>query len=168
VNSNANTFNLGDDAQNRQFRSILHFPTYYLPDNAIVTEVILKIKKQDVVGTDPFTTHQNISVDIRKGLFVKFNLFNLGALQPDYFQAPADMVSVGTIQNNPVSSWFSTMLDSKAFAYINLISGTQFRLGFQLDDNNDLGDDYVRFYSGDTELQKNRPQLQIKYYVPNK
>ncbi len=62
-NVTASTFRIGDDAQDRQYRSILHFPTYYLPDNAVVTQVILLMKNQGVVGTDPFTTHGNISID---------------------------------------------------------------------------------------------------------
>jgi hypothetical protein len=165
-NSNASFFKLGDDVQDRQFRSILHFPTYYLPDNAVVTQAILMIKKQDVVGTDPFTTHQNISVDIRKGLFGNFSLFKFGSLQPPDFEAPADMYLVGTIQNNPVSDWYWTLLDSRSFPYINLTDVTQLRLGFQLDDNDDLGDDYIRFYSGDYDAQKDRPHLLIEYYVP--
>ena len=165
-NSNAGTFVLGDDAQNRQFRSVLHFPTYYLPDNAVVTQAILMIKKQDVIGTDPFTTHQNISVDIRNGLFGNFELFKFGSLQPQDFQAPADMYMVGTIQNNPVSDWFWVLLDSRAFPYISLTNVTQLRLGFLLDDNDDLGDDYIKFYSGDYDAQKDRPHLLIEYYVP--
>ena len=164
-NSNASTFKLGDDAQDRQFRSVLHFPTYYLPDNAVVTQVILMIKKQDVIGTDPFTTHQNISVDIRKGYFSNFNLFSFGSLQPQDFQATADMYMVGTIQNNPVSGWYWTLLDSRAFPYINLTDVTQLRLGFQLDDNDDMGNDYTRFYSGDYDAQKDRPHLLIEYYL---
>jgi hypothetical protein len=165
-NSNARNFILGDDAQDRQFRSVLHFPTYYLPDNAVVTQAILMIKKQNVVGTDPFTTHQNISVDIRNGLFGNFSLFKFGSLQPHDFQAAADMYMVGTIQNNPVSDWYWATLDSRAFPYINLTDVTQLRLGFQLDDNDDLGDDYIRFYSGDYDAQKDRPHLLIEYYVP--
>jgi hypothetical protein len=165
-NSTASTFILGDDAQDRQFRSILHFPTYYLPDNAVVTQAVLMIKKQNAVGTDPFTSHQNISVDIRNGLFDNFNLFKLGSLQPQDFQAPADMYAVGTIQNNPVSDWYWATLESRAFPYISLTGGTQLRLGFQLDDNDDMGNDYIRFYSGDYEAQKDRPHLLIEYYIP--
>jgi hypothetical protein len=69
------------------------------------------------------------------------------------------------IQNNPVGGWYWAMLDSSAFPYINLIGVTQFRLAFQLDDNNDRGDDYIKFYSGDQADQRDRPQLLIEYYV---
>jgi hypothetical protein len=165
-NSNATTFNIGDDGRDRMYRAILHFPTNSLPDNAVVTQVILMIKKKSIVGTDPFITHQNISMDIRKGAFGNFNIFSFWSLQPSDFQAPADMNSVGLIQNNPVSGWYWAMLDNKAFSYINLVGVTQIRLGFQLDDNDDLGEDSVRFYSGDSPEQTDRPHLQIDYYVP--
>ncbi len=165
-NSAAAVFKLGDDAQDRQFRSVLHFPTYYLPDNAVITQVILMIKKQDVVGTDPFTTHQNILIDIRKGYFSNFNIFSFGSLQLTDFQAPADAYSVGTIVNNPVSGWYWATLNSGAFSYINLTDITQIRLGFQLDDNDDLGEDHIRFYSGNYPEQRDRPHLLIEYYVP--
>jgi hypothetical protein len=165
-NSAAAVFKVGDDAQDRQFRSVLHFPTYYLPDNAVITQAILMIKKQDVVGTDPFTTHQYISIDIRMGYFSNFNLFSFGSLQDADYQAAADMYMVGAIQNNPVSGWYWATLDSRAFSYINLTDVTQLRLAFQLDDNDDMGDDYIRFYSGDYEAQKERPHLLIEYYVP--
>lgn len=165
-NSTSDIFKLGDDKQDRQFRSILHFPTHYLPDNAVITRVILMIKKQDVIGTDPFTTHQNIVVDIRNGMFGNFNLFNFMSLELVDFLAPASVYSVGTIQNNPTGGWYWTTLDSKSFSSINLTGITQFRLAFLLDDNDDLGEDSVRFYSGDYVEQRDRPHLQIEYYVP--
>jgi hypothetical protein len=163
-NSTSTAVIVGDDAKDRQYLAILHFATDSLPDNAIVTQAILTIKSQSVVGTNPFTTHKNILVDIRKGLFSSF--LNSGALQLGSFQAPADMYSAGTILNNPVDGWYWTTLDSKALAYINLSGATQMRLGFQLGDNDDLSADYINFYSGNYEVQKDCPQLQIKYYLP--
>jgi hypothetical protein len=165
-NSGSDIFKLGDDKQDRQFRAILHFPTYYLPDNAIVTRVILMIKKRDVIGTDPFTTHQNVVIDIQKGMFGNFNLFSFLSLELVDFIAPASAYSVGTIQNNPTGDWHWSMLDTTAFSSINLTGITQIRLGFLLDDNDDLGEDSIRFYSGDYVEQRDRPHLQIEYYVP--
>ncbi|MCQ3939261.1 MAG: hypothetical protein DPW18_19790, partial [Chloroflexi bacterium] len=46
MNPSAATFNLGDDAANRQYRTILHFDTSALPDNAVITSAVLKIRKQ--------------------------------------------------------------------------------------------------------------------------
>lgn len=165
-NSTAATFNLGDDAQNRQFRAILHFPTHYLPDNAVITQAILMLKVQDLVGTDPFTTHGNISIDIRYGPFGTFGPFGIKALQVSDFQAPASGTSMGLIQNNPVGGWYWAMLDRSALPYINLTGTTQLRLAFELDDNNDLGADYLVFFSGDYDDQRDRPHLLIEYYIP--
>jgi len=164
-NSKAATFNLGDDAKDRQYRAILHFPTSYLPDNAVILQAILMIKVQGLVGTDPFTTHQNISIDIRNGVFGNFGPFGIEALQVSDFQVPASMNSVGTIQNNPVGGWYWALLDNTAYPTINLAGVTQLRLGFQIDDNDDRGDDYLKFYSGNYNGLEDRPQLLIKYYV---
>jgi Tol biopolymer transport system component len=165
-NSNAATLTLGDDVFNRQYRSILSFPTYYLPDNAIVTRVILTIKAKGVTGTDPFTTHGNILVDIRYGPFGFFGPFGIKALQTSDFQADASMTSAAVIPNNPVGGWYWTTLDSAALKYINLTGITQMRLAFQLDTNDDSGDDTLLFYSGDYLEQQDRPHLLIEYSVP--
>ena len=70
------------------------------------------------------------------------------------------------MQNNPYYGWYWTWLDSSAFQYINVYGPTQFRLLFQLDDNNDRGNDFLRFHSGDSSATSEIPQLVIEYYVP--
>ncbi|MBE0683700.1 MAG: PD40 domain-containing protein [Anaerolineales bacterium] len=162
-NSTASTFNLGDNATDRQYRAILSFPTASLPDDAIITKVILMLRAQGVVGTDPFTTHGNITIDIRTGPFSSFGPFRVKALQPSDFQATASRTSVGIIQNNPVDGWYWALLDSSAFPYVNVAGVTQFRLAFQLDDNDDFEDDYIMFFSGDYKGQAIRPHLVIEY-----
>jgi len=163
MNSAATVFRLGDDAGNRQYRLILSFNTSDLPDNAVITKVTLKIKKQGLVGTDPFTTHGNILVDIRKGAFGGSN-----ALQLTDFQAAASTSknAAGTIRNTPSSGWYSVTFNSSAFTYINLTGVTQFRLRFAIDDNNDHGADYLKFYSGNYSSVSLHPLLVIEYYVP--
>ena len=165
-NSSAGTFNLGDDAQDRQYRAILHFPTSSLPDTAVITQVILVIRKQALTGTDPFTTHQNILIDIRKGPFGSLGPFGISALQVKDFQAPADILAAGTIINNPVGDTYWGLLDGSANQFINLKGITQFRLMFQLDDNDDMDNDYFSFFSGDYKVLSDRPQLQVEYYLP--
>jgi hypothetical protein len=159
---------LGDDGMDRQYRGLLHFPTYYLPDNAVITKVTLLIERKDGVGYNPFTTLGNISVDIRKGYFLSPTSYAINPVPPEIFQARADMDSAGIIQNNPSGNWYWAALDSKAFKYINLIGVTQMRLEFQQDDNDNLNDDYVNFYSGDKVSQGDRPYLIIDYYTPYK
>jgi hypothetical protein len=144
----------------------LHFPTLYLPDDAVITQAILMMKAQGIAGTDPFTTHGNILVDICYGPYGTFGPFKIKALQAMDFQSPASMSSATVIQNNPVGGWYWAILPPNAFVYINKTGNTQLRLAFSLDDNDDLGADFITFFSGDTIGQSDRPHLLIDYYVP--
>lgn len=165
-NSDAITFRVGDDAQDRQYRAILHFPTLHLPDKAVITQVILMIKVQSVTGTNPFTTHGNIFIDVRDGPFGSLGFIGIKALQNLDFEAPANVYNAAQIQNNAVGGWYWVMLDPSIFPYINKTNYTQIRLAFQVDDNDDNGNDYISFYSGDYDDQRDRPHLMIDYYVP--
>jgi len=166
TNSRANSFLLGDDKGNRQYRAILDFSTDSLPDTAVITKALLMIQGSGLAGTNPFETHGNIQVDIRSGSFSALGPLPLRGLQASDFQAPASMEAAGVIQNNPYYGWYWTWLDSIAFQYIDVYGVTQFRLLFQLDDNNDRGNDYLRFHSGDSGAESERPQLVIEYYLP--
>jgi CSLREA domain-containing protein len=161
VNAAQVTFNLGDNAGNRQYRSILHFNTAALPDNAVIVKAVLRIRRHDAIGTNPFTTHGKIVVDIRKGAFS-----NNPLLQATDFQTPANRPGVGLIANNPTSAGlYSVNLKAAAFPFIHLSGTTQFRLRFQADDDNDAVADFLRFYSGNA-ISANQPVLVISYYVP--
>jgi hypothetical protein len=160
TNSISSTFYLGDNAEDRQFRTILDFTTSALPDNAVVIGATLKVKELSVTGIDPFATHKNVLVDISKGTF------GVSTLQETDFQATASMDSAGTMFNKPVDNWFSAELNIPALKYINATGQTQFRLRFEIDDNDDLGADTIKFYSGDTAVFDYRPILQVEYYVP--
>lgn len=165
-NSTETTFVLGDDKQDRQYRAILHFPTDSLPDNAFITLAILMIRRQGLIGSDPFPTHKNILIDIKYGAFGPAGLFGTNSLQIADFQSTASRNAVGTIQNNPVGGWYWSNLDSTAYPYINLTGPTQFRLRFSLDDNDDRGADYLKFFSGNFNALSDRPHLRIEYYIP--
>ena len=162
LNASLGTFQLGDDAQDRQYRSILSFNTSILPDNAVVTGIEISIRRQSILGTNPFTTHGNIKVDIRKGAF------GTGiALQLGDFQAISSKASIGTILNSPdANNWYTAKLLAAACKYINPVGVTQLRLRFLTDDNNDNGADILKFYSGNTGVIGLRPILVITYYVP--
>ena len=161
MNSTATVFRLGDDAADKQYRTILSFDTGQLPNNAVITKATIKIKLQSVVGTDPFTTHGALFIDIHTGSFSGNPALDLGD-----FKVAASMNSAGTIPNTPVSNWYSKNLSGTAITYINKTGRTQFRLRFQYGDNDDLGADYLKFYSGDHANAAVRPTLVIEYYVP--
>jgi alpha-tubulin suppressor-like RCC1 family protein len=160
-NSAAMVFYLGDDASNRQYRSILSFDTASLPNNAVLTKVTLKIKKQGLVGSNPFSTHQGLLVDIKKPYFG-----TALALAAHDFQATANKLAVGTFGTTASSGWYSVTLLNAAYPYINRTGTTQFRLRFKLDDDNDNTADYMKFFSGNYGTATDRPVLVIQYYVP--
>ena len=161
TNATSSIFYLGDDQADKQYRAILSFNTASLPDTAVITSVKIKIKKQGLIGTNPFTTHQGLLVDIRKPYFGTA----LGLAASD-FQALASKSSVGTFGTTPSAGWYSVTLNSTARPYINKTGTTQFRLRFKLDDNDDLGADYVMFYSGNWSTVTDCPLLVIQYYIP--
>ncbi len=162
VSSAAATFALGDNAANKQYRSILSFVTAALPDNAVIASATLKLRKAAQVGANPFKSLGDIAIDIRKGPFS-----GNAALQTSDFQASANRIAALTISDDPVNGWYSGELSSSSFANINLIGLTQFRLRFVRDDNNNAAADFFTFYSGDfTTTPAYRPMLVVNYYVP--
>ncbi|MGE5248759.1 MAG: PA14 domain-containing protein [Bacteroidota bacterium] len=161
LSATGTTLALGDDALDRQYRSIVSFNTATLPDNAVITGVVLKVKYAGVVGTSPFSTHGTLLADIRKGPFS-----GSAVLQSEDWQAPSSLDAVIAFPGTASSGWYSKSMSSGAFSYINKTGLTQFRLRFQRDDDDDGIADYVKFYSGNYATLASRPQLIISYWVP--
>ncbi len=161
IDRNATTFNVGDDQKDRQYKGILSFDTSSLPDNAVIVSVQLKVKRQDVVGTDPFATHGPLLLEIRSGPFD-----GSAALQIWDFSAPASPGSVKDTVAPLTSSWYTSQLSAENLAFINKAGVTQFRLAFSRDDNDDRSADYVKFFSGNS-TDANKPELIVTYYVPS-
>jgi hypothetical protein len=159
LDKTATTFNAGDDQKDRQYRSILSFNTDTLPDDAIITSAQVKIKKQGLVGTDPFTTHGSLLLEIRNGLFS-----NDLDLTLNDFAAPASSSTPDSFAA-PISGWYTASLSSSNLVYVNKFGRTQFRLRFNLDDNDDLGSDTLKFFSGDAS-DADQPQLIVTYVRP--
>jgi basic membrane lipoprotein Med (substrate-binding protein (PBP1-ABC) superfamily) len=162
LNVNATTFSLGDNAQKKQYRGILSFNTSGLPDNAVITKVTLKVKKQGILGGgNPVALFQGFMVDIKKGVF------GTAALQTTDFQTLANK-TYGPFTPALSGGWYSLNLNT-AKNYINklAVSGglTQVRLRFMLDDNNNAIANILNLYSGNAPLVS-RPQLIIEYYIP--
>ncbi|MGB8983792.1 MAG: hypothetical protein WCC12_18120 [Anaerolineales bacterium] len=159
LNRTATTFNVGDDLKDKQYRSIISFNTATLPDNAIITTVQVNIKRQGVVGTDPFTTHGTLLLDIRNGLFSN----DLNVSLSDF--AAAASSSTPETFTSQTYTWYTANLSSANLALVNKGGVTQFRLRFNLDDNDDLNADYIKFFSGEA-ISANQPQLIVTYFVP--
>jgi hypothetical protein len=154
---------LGNDASNRQYRTILHFDVSSLPNDIFISKVLLLIKKKGLIGIDPFTVQPNILVDIRSGAFGSFGPFPIKMLQKSDFQNPASIEAVGNIENKPLGEQYFAWLDNAAFPYLTQADTIQLRLRFNTGDDNSAAPGYLEFYSGDS-VQEDRPQLLIEYY----
>jgi len=160
LNAKSSTFTLGDDAMNRQYRSILSFNTAALPENAVITKVTLKILKQSMNSADPFTTHGNLQVDMVRGSFG-----TKPALQKIDFQATATQSNIGAFTIQTEDGWFSFELNNQAYASINTLGVSQLRLQFEQTSNGDGIADAIKFYSGGAAANA-RPVLLVEYYIP--
>ena len=159
LNATTATFQLGDDALNRQYRGILSFDTSGLPDNAVIKSAVIKIMRSGAIsGTNPFTVLGGLLVDVRKGAF------GSAALALTDFQAAASAVRVGTFSPTPVGAWYSVTLTLPGRNNINPVGITQFRLYFAKGDNNNLKADFMKFASGNAG--GGQPQLIITYTLP--
>jgi hypothetical protein len=164
VNTSNLICNIGDDPKDKQFRTILHFNTSRIPDNAIITKSTLQYKQHSIIGADPYATHGKVWADIKKGFFSN----NPGLVRSDFAAAPS-MGSAGWFKLFPSGlayPIYRATLKDTAFQYINLSGITQFRLRFAIDDDNDNTADYLKIFCGDMGVPFNRPVLRVWYFVP--
>jgi len=156
--------NIGDDALDRQFRTILHFNTSRIPDTAHVTKVSLQFKRHSIIGVNPLLTHGSIWADIREGFYSN----NAALVQSDFAAAPS-MGFAGSFKYVPSSlayKIYRSSLKADALEYLNINGTTQFRLRFGSDDDNDNIADYWKIFCGNMPVPFNRPVLRVWYYEP--
>jgi hypothetical protein len=161
LNTSSSVLIVGDNSLKRQYRSLLSFNTASLPDNAVIVSATLKLKKQGGAGVDPFNTHGNLWVDMRKPFFGA-----TAGLQLDDFAALAGVSNAGVVGKTPVNGQYLGKLGGASFAQVNKLGFTQLRLRFGIDDNNNAIADYLAFYSGNVAVAAYRPVLEIVYYIP--
>jgi bacillolysin len=151
---------VGDNGADRQYKSIVSFDTSSLPDTAVIVSATLKVRRSGgFIGQNPFNTHGILVADVRQP-----NFGSSAALIASDFQAPVSLAAVSSFGPTPaLQSWYSANV-SAASPYIYVVGTTQFRLRFSKDDNDDMSNDYIRFYSGETP--GSAPQLIIEYYIP--
>jgi carboxypeptidase T len=163
IDSTANTtsaLRVGDDASNRQYKSVASFDTSAIPDGATILSVTLRLRRGTVSGTSPFTTHGTCWVDVQSGS----GFSGSTTLQTGDFQAAATAVQAASLSNAVNNlDWSTGSLNAAGLAAVNKTGTTQLRVYFNLDDNNDGGADYLGYYSGDNSTSANRPQLVVTY-----
>jgi hypothetical protein len=150
---------LGDNNQDRQYKSVVSFDTSAIPDGATILSVTLRLRRGTLSGTNPFTTHGTCWVDVQNGSFSGST-----TLQTGDFQAAATAVQAASLANAAANGdWSEGSLNASGLAAISKTGPTQLRVYFNLDDNDDTGNDYIGYYSGDNTTAANRPQLVVTY-----
>jgi pectate lyase len=158
--SSSSTLRIGDDNGDRQYKTVLSFDTSSLPDGATITAATVRMRRGAGSGSNPFLTHGVCQVDIKGDTGFSGSL----ALQTGDFQAAADATGVATMSNAAANGdWSSGSINSIGRGLINKTGKTQFRVSFTLDDNDDGGNDYVGYLSGNDSTPANRPVLEITY-----
>lgn len=161
-NSTDNTtaaLRVGDTNVDEQYKSLVSFDTSSIPDTATIQSATLRLVRGTLSGTNPFGTHGSCVADIVTGGFGGSTAF----ANADW-QAAATATAVATMSNPTANGSASTgNLNAAGLAAINKTGTTQLRFGFTLDDNDDLGYDYIGFYAGENATAANRPQLTVTY-----
>lgn len=150
----------GDESARKQVKAILSFDTSKIPDDAVITGATLRMKRKSVSGTNPFSTHGILRVDIVGG----YGFGGSAALANSDFEAPAaasHVVSAG-MSNPAVNGDWSTGTLTSGLSTINKTGTTQFRVYFSIDDDDDDISDFMAFYSGEA-AEGSQPELVITY-----
>ena len=83
-----------------------------------------------------------------------------------HFKAPGSRGNVGRFIRVMDDGWYRAPLRWPSYGFINLEGTTQFRLRFDLDDNDNGRADYLSLFSGNAFAPADRPQLIVEYYIP--
>ncbi len=151
---------VGDDSKNRQYKAVVSFDTSAIPDGATILSVTLRLRRGTLSGTNPFTTHGTCWADVQPGS----GFSGSTTLQTGDFQAAATATQATSLTNAANNlDWSTGSLNAAGLAAINKTGTTQLRVYFNLDDNNDGGNDYIGYYSGDNGTTANRPQLVVTW-----
>jgi uncharacterized repeat protein (TIGR02543 family) len=152
---------VGDDNLKRQYMGVLDFDTSDLPDNAVITNVQLRVKVM-FLSSDVYSKLGNLTADITKPYFA-----NSLTLQNADFQARARAANIGNFTRaTDINQWITLRVSASSLSALNLLGHTQFRLHFTLTNSNDAIAHRIAFLSGDNRVVADQPLLIITYFVP--
>jgi choice-of-anchor B domain-containing protein len=157
--STTSALRVGDNNQDRQYKTLVSFDTSALPDGATILSATVRLLRGTLSGTSPFTTHGTCWADVQSGGFAGST-----ALQTGDFQAAATAVQAASLSNAAANgTWSAGSLNAAGLAALSKTGTTQLRVYFNLDDNDDTGNDYIGYHSADSSTAGNRPQLVVTY-----
>jgi hypothetical protein len=156
--STTSALRAGDDNKDKQYKIIVSFDTSSIPDGATILSATVRLLRGSLTGTSPFTTHGTCWVDVQTGGFSGST-----ALQTGDFQATATAAQAASLSNAASNgTWSQGTLNAAGLAAVSKTGTTQLRVWFNLDDNDDTGNDYMGYYSGEA-ASGNRPELVVTY-----
>jgi hypothetical protein len=159
TSSTSSALRVGDATSDRQYKSIVSFDTSSIPDGATLVSATLRLRRGTSSGTNPFGTHGTCWADVATGGFGGSTTLASGD-----FQAAATAVQAASLTNAASNgAWSEGSLNAAGLAAIDKTGTTQLRVYFNLDDNDDNGNDYLGYYSGNSSSSANRPQLVVSY-----
>jgi hypothetical protein len=159
TSNTTSSLRVGDDNKDKQYKSVVSFDTSSIPDGATILSATLRLRRGTLSGTDPFTTHGTCWADVQPGA----GFSGATSLQTGDFQAAATAVQAASLTDATANgNWSEGTLNAAGLAAINKTGTTQLRVYFNLDDNDDLGNDYMGYYSGEA-TSANRPQLVVTW-----
>jgi hypothetical protein len=157
--STTSALRVGDDNKDKQYKTVVSFDTSSIPDGATILSVTLRLRRGTLSGTNPFTTHGTCWADVQTE-----GLSGSTTLQTGDFQAAATAVQATSLTNATTNgAWSEGSLNAAGLAAVSKTGTTQLRVYFNLDDNDDNGNDYLGYYSGNDTTSANRPQLVVTY-----
>jgi hypothetical protein len=104
TSSNSSALRVGDNNQDRQYRTVVSFDTSSIPDGATILSVTLRLLRGSLTGTNPFTTHGTCWVDVQNGS----GFSGSTTLQNGDFQAAATAVHAASLSNAASDGTWST------------------------------------------------------------
>jgi hypothetical protein len=165
IDATGTTFRIGDDPSNRAYRPILSFDTSSLPDTATVTEATVGVTRAgNLIGNVPIGTPNRtfgeIFVDVVSG---SFN--GNSALETADWQAAPGKTAASKFAYPAYSDGMTinSRLESPDLGVINRLGRTQFRIRYEIDDDNDNTADYSSYATSNHGTAASRPKLTVKY-----
>jgi hypothetical protein len=157
--ASAQPIRIGDHSADQQYVSVLSFDTSGVPDGAAVVAATLALRRSGLAGTNPYATFAPAWVDVRTGWFG-----STSALALHDFGASATAAQAGVLTDEGATARAS--LGASGLAAVHTGGLTQLRIRFARDDDDDLGIDYVAYYSGENATPAYRPTLTVQYVLP--
>lgn len=150
----------GDYRNNRQYKAILSFDLSAIPVGSALSSVNLQLTRTNGSIVGDTSGLGAASIDLKTGGFS-----NNAALENADFEAPASVMSVGTIIDGLTAT---ANIVGVGLAAIQIAKNSgehkvQLRLQYAIDDDNDSTDDYTSYYSGSTSNASRHPKLIVDY-----